>query len=296
MKVLICGGAGFIGRNLSAFLKSKGVEVAILDRNRVSSQDFRSFQGDLLSPSLYEERWFEGIDAVINLSGRDIFTLWTKNAKKEIFDSRVTVNKNLIDFMSTLQRKPSAFISASAVGYYGDRGDTELTEESGPGANFLSEVCLAWEAEAKRAEGCGMRSVQVRTAPVLLQTGGILKELLKSMRFGFTVNFGGDQWLSWIHMKDLLRTYHLAVTDPSFYGPVNASAPAPERFGNFLRKVTRYRRAVVLPFPAPVLRTLAGETADLILSSERVIPARLLERGFTFEYPALDEALRDIFR
>ena len=297
MKILICGGSGFIGQNLSRYCLDKGHQVVILDRNmsRIASPQLQSFEVDLLRPEMFNRKWFEGVDAVINLSGRDIFTFWNQTARKAIRESRITVNKNLIDFIARLEQKPGVFVSASAVGYYGNRGDTELLENEGPGQGFLAEVCMAWEAEARKAEALGMRSVQVRTAPVLLKSGGILLQMLKSMRFGFTFIFGtGNQWFSWLHMKDLLRIYLQAVTNENLSGPVNACSPNPVRFQGFVHTLTKYQKAIVLPFPAFLLKIFLQETADVVLFSQRMIPGKLVKK-ISFSYPKLEDALREIF-
>jgi uncharacterized protein (TIGR01777 family) len=298
MKIMVCGGGGFIGQNLTRYLLARGNEVVILDRNksRITSPQLQSFRIDLLRPELFSQTWFEGVEAVINLSGKDIFTFWSKKARKEIWESRITVNKNLIRFIAGLQKRPDVFISASAVGYYGNRGEAELREYEKRGNGFLADVCEAWEAEAREAEKLGMRSIQVRTAPVLLKNGGILLQLMKSMRFGFTFIFGsGDQWFSWIHMSDLLRIYNLAATDKTLSGPINACAPSPVRFRDFIYQLTKYKKAIIIPFPVWILKLLLRETADVIMFSQKMVPAKLRERNFQFSFPTLEDALRDIF-
>jgi len=298
MKVVICGGGGFIGQRLARFLLDKGYEVIILDRNqsRVSSTKLQSFVIDLLNPNLFEKQWFSDAEAVINLSGKDILTLWTEEYKKAIWESRVTVNKRLIDFISTLEQKPRAFISASAVGYYGDKGENEVDETSTHGKGFLADVCFAWENEARRAEKLGMRSVQVRTAPVLDKQGGFIGKLMKSMNFGFTVQFGsGQNWFSWIHMEDLIRIYETAVSDESLTGPVNAGSPEPVRFRALLDHLREYRKAVVIPLPVSLFRLFAKELADELTNSQRIVPAKLQSTKFRFVYGNLKEALQDVF-
>jgi uncharacterized protein len=298
MKILICGGSGFIGQNLSRYCLDQGHQVVILDRNksRITSPQLQSFEVDLLRPEMFNKKWFEGADAVINLSGRDIFTFWNKTARKAIRESRITVNKNLIDFIARLDQKPRVFVSASAVGYYGNRGETELLENEGPGQGFLAEVCKAWEGEAKRAETLGMRSVQVRTAPVLLKSGGILLQVLKSMNFGFTFIFGsGSQWFSWLHMKDLLRIYLEAAVNENLSGPVNACAPNPVRFRDFIKTLTQFKKSIVIPFPAWILKLFLQETADVILFSHRMIPGKMLKANYEFTFPKLEDALKEIF-
>ena len=298
MKVVICGGGGFIGQRLAHFLLDKGYEVTILDRNqsRVSSPKLQSFVVDLLNPKLFEKPWFLGAEAVINLSGKDILTLWTEEYKKAIWKSRVTVNKLLIDFIASLDQKPKTFISASAIGYYGDKGESKIDETGTHGKGFLSDVCVAWENEARRAETLGMRSVQVRTAPVLDKKGGFIGKLMKSMRCGFTVQFGpGQNWFSWIHMEDLIRIYETAVSNQTLSGPLNACSPEPVRFRILLDHLLEYRKAFVIPLPVSLFRLVAKELANELTNSQRIVPAKLQEMRFRFVYGNLKEALKDVF-
>ncbi len=298
MKIMICGGSGFIGQNLARYLLDQGHQVVILDRNasRIFSPQLKSFTVDLLKQEIFSRDWFEGVEAVVNLSGKNIFTFWSGKAKKMIWDSRITVNRNLISFISSLPKKPCVFVSASAVGYYGNKGETEILESGQAGQGFLAEVCKAWEAEAREAEKGGMRSVQVRTAPVLLRSGGILLQVLKSMRLGFTFIFGsGNQWFSWIHMKDLIRIYDTVIIDETFSGPVNACSPNPLRFRDFMQQLTSFKKAILIPFPAWILKLILQETADVVLFSQRMIPGKLQGGNFQFSYPKLNDALTDIF-
>jgi uncharacterized protein (TIGR01777 family) len=256
----------------------------------------QSFVVDLLRPDLFEERMFHEVDAVINLSGKDIFTLWTETNRQAIRESRITVNRNLVDAIAKLSRKPKVFISASAVGYYGEKGEAVLDEDAENGEGFLADVCLEWEKEARRVEALGVRSVQVRTAPVLGKRGGIMGQLMKSFRFGFTFRFGpGGNWFPWIHMDDLVRIYHLAVTDESLEGPVNACAPHPLRFRDFLDELRKFKNAVVIPFPPGMLRLFIQETADVLTFSQRTVPLKLQKRGFEFSYPDIRRALQEVF-
>jgi uncharacterized protein (TIGR01777 family) len=298
MKVVICGGGGFIGQRLARLLIDKGYEVIILDRNqsRVSSPKLQSFVVDLLNPKLFQKEWFSGAEAVINVSGKDILTLWTEEYKKAIWDSRITVNKNLVDFMSALDKKPKTFISASATGYYGDHGENEVYENGTNGKGFLADVCIAWENESRRSETLGMRSVQVRTAPVLDKKGGFLAKLMKSMNFGVTARFGsGKNWFPWIHMDDLIRIYEAAIVHESLAGPVNACSPQPVRFHEFLEYITKYRKTIIIPFPVSLFRLVAKELAAELTNSQRIVPAKLQKISFCFVYNNLNEALKDVF-
>ena len=298
MRVLIGGGSGFIGQCLTRYLIEQGFEVVILARHgpRIVSPHLQFFSIDLLKPELFDQRWFDGVEAVVNLSGKNIFTYWNEKNKREILETRVTANKNLIDLIARLQQKPKIFISASAVGYYGNKGEAELDESASHGTGFLADVCVAWEAEAKRAEQLGMRSVQVRTAPVLERHGGMLSQLLKSFHFGFTFRFGsGNNWFSWIHMDDVIRVYQLAITDETLSGPINACSPNPVRFKDFLNHLREFKRALVIPFPVWILKIFLRETADVVLYSQKMVPAKLLKRNYRFSYPGLRDALREIF-
>ncbi len=297
MKVIICGGGGFIGQRLTRLLLDKEYDVVILDRNasRITSPKLQSFVVDLLNTKLFEKAWFSDTEAVINLSGKDILHLWTKEYMKAIWDSRVTVNKGLIDFMSSLDKKPKTFISASAVGYYGDKGESEIDESATHGRGYLAEVCVAWEEQARRAEALGMRTVQLRTAPVLDSKGGFIGKLMQSMQFGIALQFdSGQNWFPWIHMDDLIRIYEAAVSDQRLSGPVNAGSPHPVRFRHLLDSLREYRKAVVIPFPVFIIRPFLKDLANEFTNSERVIPARLNDIQFHFQYPDIGKALKAV--
>ena len=298
MKILICGGTGFIGSHLTHYLLNQGLQVVVLARHRPRKilPGIQFIEADLLKTEFFKQEWFEGVDAVINLSGESIFNFWNENNKKGIWNSRVVPNKNLVNFISKLQQMPKVFVSASAVGYYGDRGEVEVNEESRHGQGFLSELCVEWEREAREAEKSGIRSVQVRTAPVIGKSGGLMTQILKSFKFGFTFIFdSGNQWFPWIHMDDLVRIYHLAIEDETLSGPVNACSLYPVRFKDFINHIKKFKNAVVISFPSRILKFLLKETADVVLLSQRVIPEKLLRKEFQFSYPHLSDALKEIF-
>ena len=298
MKILICGGTGFIGSRLAQYLLNQGLQVIVLARHgpRNILPGMQFFEADLLKPDILKQEWFEGVDAVVNLSGKNIFTFWNEGNKSIIWNSRVVVNKNIVHFISKLQRKPKVFISASAVGYYGNKGEAEISEDSRHGQGFLEELCVEWEREAREAEKSDIRSVQIRTAPVIAKDGGLMEQILKSFRFGFSFVFGsGNQWFPWIHIDDLVRIYHLAVEDETLSGPVNACSPYPVRFKDFINHIKKFKKALVIPFPAGVLKILLKETAEVVLLSQKVIPEKLLKKIFQFSYPQLNDALREIF-
>lgn len=298
MNILICGGTGFIGSHLSEYLVKQGLQVTVLARHKPKRilPGTQFIIADLLKPEFFKQKWFEGIDAVINLSGKSIFTIWNEKNKKTIWNSRILANENLVKFISELHHKPAVFISASAVGYYGNRGEVELNEESEHGQGFLSDLCVEWEKKAKEIEKSGIRSVQVRTAPVIGKGGGIMTQILKSFKFGFAFIFdSGHQWFPWIHMDDLIRIYHLAIKDETLSGPVNASSPYPIRFRDFINNIKSFKKAFVFSFPSKILKILLRETADVVLLSQKVIPEKLLKKGFKFSYPQLSDALKELF-
>jgi len=298
VKVIICGGGGFIGQRLTRLLLDKGYEIVILDRNqsRITSPKLQSFVVDLLNTQLFEKHWFAETEAIINLSGKDILTLWTKEYKKAIWDSRVTVNKKLMDFISSLEQKPRTFISASAVGFYGDKGENDVNEAATHGNGYLADVCVAWENEALRAETLGMRTVQVRTAPVLDRKGGFIGKLMQLMRFGVTVRFGsGRNWFPWIHMDDLIRIYEIAVSDQRLSGPVNATSPEPVRFRELLDHLREFHKAIVIPFPVSLIRPFINDLANELTNSQKVIPAKLNDIQFHFAYGNIQKALKAVF-
>jgi len=298
MKVMVGGGGGFIGQRLARFLLQQNLDVVIIDRNepKIQAPRMQWITADLLNHRSFEKQWFTGVDAFINLSGKDIFTLWNEKNKRAIWESRVTVNKNLFEFMSSLKKRPKTFISASAVGYYGDKGEREVDETETHGKGFLADVCIAWEREARRMEELGMRSLQIRTAPVLDRRGGIMGQLMKSMKYGFTFRFGsGDNWFPWVHMDDLIAIYHASVVNETLSGPVNAASPQPVRFREFLNKLTEFQKALILPFPVSVLRMFIQETADVLTFSQKMVPQKLQSLGFQFTYPVLQDAFKQIF-
>jgi hypothetical protein len=250
---------------------------------------------DLLDTSRFDKDWFAGIEAVINLSGKDILHLWTKEYKQLIWDSRVTVNKRLVDFISGLEHKPKTFISASAVGYYGNKGETQVDETALHGEGYLADVCIAWEDEARRAETLGVRSVQIRTAPVLDRKGGFIGKLMQSMKFGVTVQFGsGRNWFPWIHMDDLIRIYETAVSDRRLTGPVNACSPEQLRFRELLDHLRKYRKSIVIPFPVSLIRPFVKDLAHEFSNSQKVVPAKLNHIGFHYEYAGIQKALMTV--
>lgn len=239
-----------------------------------------------------DHRALGGADAVVHLAGAPIAVRWTARRKRDILESRVTGTRTIVGAIANQQPAPRVLVCASAIGFYGDRGSEELTEASGPGTDFLSDVVCEWEREAQAAP---VRSVQLRFGIVLSPRGGALAKMLPAFRLGLGGRLGsGGQWMSWIALHDLVRVIRCAIASDALAGPVNAVAPQPVTNAEFTVTLGRVvRRPAPIPVPAFALRALFGEMAGLtMLASQRVVPARLGEAGFRFEYPTLEGALR----
>ena len=293
MRVGITGGSGFIGTRLIDTLLKKRDSVMVFDLNPPQRKvDF--YKVDLLSFNL-SPSIFENLDVVIHLAGRNIFGRWSKRVKQEIYKSRSIGTKNLVSALSALQHKPRVLVSASAVGYYGDRANIDLYEDSGPGDDFLSRVCLHWEKEVQETEKFGIRTVQIRTAPVLGH-GGFLSKLLPIYKLGLGGPLGnGKQWFPWIHIEDIVGIYIFAMERETIKGPVNSCSPGVvrnEEFSKILADVLG--RPAFLKVPKFALKFVLGELGREILSSQKVRSRKLLQNGFSFKFPDLKSALENI--
>jgi hypothetical protein len=240
----------------------------------------------------------DGVDAVINLAGETVAQRWTPAAKQRIRDSRVLTTRHLVEAMRQTAKPPKVLVNASATGYYGDRGDEELTEESPPGQGFLAEVCQLWEEEALRATELGVRVVCARFGVVLGVGGGALQRLLPFFEWGVGGRLGnGQQWMAWVHRQDAARLVLHAVTNETVRGAMNAVAPNPVRNREFTRLLAKVvGKPALFPVPVFALRLLYGEMADILLHSQRVLPKVALATGFTFDYPDLEIAIRHLLR
>lgn len=300
MKIFVTGGTGFVGRYLSGRLADLGHEISILTRSAGKAKKSISWatmiEGDPRKPGEWQQRAAES-DAAINLAGASIFTLWTDAARKKILDSRVLTTRNLVDGLCASGKK-KILLNASAVGYYGSRMDDEiLAEDSPPGAEFMSEVCMKWEDEAEKAARSGARVALLRFGIVLGRGGGALSMMLPAFRHLLGSSMGsGRQWMSWVHQEDLANVFSFLLNSREISGPVNCAAPNPVRNSEFAKIVARtLGRPLVLPgVPAFLLRTLLGEFANVVLKGQRVIPKRLMEAGFSFRFPTLQQALEDL--
>jgi uncharacterized protein (TIGR01777 family) len=302
MNILITGATGFVGRRLCEMLHQAGHTVRALSRDSVAAKQRVPHLKEVFPWNPLQElpplQAFEGCDAVINLAGESIAGRWTAPKKQLIRDSRVLGTKNLVNAFAQLSSRPKVLISASAIGYYGDRGEETLTEDAAPGSDFLAQVCRDWENEALKAESLGMRVVRLRIGLVLGRGGGTLQALLPLFRVGLGGPLGsGRQWWSWIHRDDLCRLIVQILANENVSGPINATAPQPVRQKEFAQVLGRVlRRPAFLPTPAFALKIALGEFADGILASQRVLPRRAQEMGYRFQFEELEGALREILQ
>ncbi len=294
-RVVIAGASGLIGRAVSGALRREGIEVRRLARRAPAGSG--EFAWDPAAGTL-DRRALDGVDGVLNLSGRSIGSgRWTGRARTEIVESRVQSTRVLVDAMGTMPVRPAVLISASAIGYYGDRGDEILTEASPAGHGFLADLVLAWEAEAFRASALGVRVVCTRFGLILARDGGAMGPMLPLFRLGLGGPLGsGRQWWSWIHLDDVAAAIIAAIATPALEGPVNVVGPRPVSNRDFARALGRaLHRPTFLPVPGFALRLLLGAMADeTILGSQRVTPAKLQAQRFSFRWPELGPALANL--
>jgi uncharacterized protein (TIGR01777 family) len=301
---LVTGGTGLVGSALVPALTADGHSVTLLTRSSKPS-------GGTAAAGVNFSSWdpaagkidaaaLEGLEAVVHLAGDGIATgRWTRAKKKQIRDSRVEGTRLLCETLAGLQHRPKVLVSASAIGYYGHRGDSMVDEQTLPGPGFLPEVSDAWERATRPATAAGIRVVNLRIGIVLSRDGGALKKMLLPFQLGLggIVGHGGQYW-SWVSLDDLVGIIRHAVANDSLRGPVNAVAPGSVTNREFTKALGRVlRRPTLFPLPAVVARVLLGEMADgLLLASARVAPVRLMESGYRFQHPEIEGALRAVLR
>lgn len=292
MIVTLSGATGFIGKPLVGLLRSGGHELRMLGRRAAPPA---GFAWDALAESPPAAA-FEGADAVIHLLGEPIAQRWTAAAWQRIEASRVDGTRRLVERLAALESRPKVLICASATGIYGDRGDEVLSEASAPGSDAVARLCVDWERAARLAEPLGMRVVLLRTGLVLGRDGGTLAHLLPVFRLGLGGPLGnGRQWMSWIHLQDLVRLIVFALERSEVSGPLNGTAPEPMTNRDFTRQLgAQLRRPAILPVPRFALRLGFGEMAQILTASQRVMPEAALGHGFHFEHPALAGSLADL--
>lgn len=307
MRVVITGGSGLIGGALARELGAAGYDAVILSRNPGQvgplPPGVRAAGWDGLTP----KGWVDLLDeqtAIVHLAGESIASgRWTEERKRRIRDSRVQSGKAVYEAIQQAPRKPAALLQSSAVGYYGPHGDDEIVEGQPPGQGFLADVSVEWEASTAAVESLGVRRVLLRTGVVLAREGGALPKMAMPFRLLAGAPLGhGRQWLPWIHMADEVGAIRFLLERDDARGPFNLTAPKPvtnKQFGDVLERALRRPsplQALGLGVPEPVFRMMLGEMADAVLNSQRVLPSRLLELGYTFRFPDLDSALRDLYK
>ena len=292
MKVLIAGASGLVGSALIPALEAEGAEVTRLVRSSAGAGEIEWHPNN----DQIDADTLDGFDAVINLAGENIAAgRWTDEQKRKIRDSRVNGTHLLSEAITKLKHPPRVFLCASATGIYGDRGDETLDEQSDSGGGFLAGVCREWEKATEPAVEAGVRTVNLRFGPILARAGGMLAKLLTPFKMGMGGKVGsGKQYISWVAIDDAVNAIKLALKDESFRGPLNVVSPNPvtnEKFTKTLGHVLS--RPTALAMPAFAARLAFGEMADeMLLASQRVIPKRLDDAGYEFEYPDLEGAFR----
>ncbi len=293
MNILITGGTGFIGGALTKSLIEQGHTVTVLSRSPDKVAKLCG-PGVAALTSLSQLKAEDRYQVIINLAGAPIVgARWSKARKQEIRDSRIGLTEQLITCIARMEIKPELLISGSAIGYYGNQGDTVLSEHATPYEDFSQQLCADWEAVAKQAEQFGVRVCLIRTGLVIAQGGGFLQQMLLPFRLGLGGRLGdGRQWMSWIHRQDWINIALAMMADTTMHGAYNATAPNPVTNAEFTRLLAQcLNRPALLPVPACVLKIMLGEMSQLLLGSQRVVPERLLAQGFKFEYEDLAAAL-----
>jgi uncharacterized protein len=302
LRVTVTGATGLIGTALVAELRSRGGEVTVLSRNPERARkelDVDALHWDPLSEPAPAAA-LQGRDALVHLAGENVAQRWSPSAKRAIRESRALGTHHLVEGLRELDTtagsrgsRPAVLVSASAIGYYGARGEEPLDEEAPPGEGYLARVCVEWEEQARAAQDLGLRTVQVRIGVVLDSGGGALAKMLPAFRLGLGGPVaGGRQYVSWIHAQDLLGILLSALERPDWSGPINATAPEPVTNGELSRSLGRaLHRPALLPVPGAALRALYGEMAQIVTTGARVLPAKPLVLGYSFRHPHLEEAL-----
>ncbi|EHQ91011.1 TIGR01777 family oxidoreductase [Desulfosporosinus youngiae] len=299
MNVLIFGGTGFLGRHLTEELLSCGYQVSVITRNRQMiankiESDVELLEWDNTTP-LSSIRNLGAIDGVINFAGESIGNRrWTDSVKPEILNSRINSTRAIVNAINDGTIKPKVLINASAVGYYGSHQNEKITESEAPGQDFLAEVCRKWEAEAYKVHKQSTRVVTIRIG-IVLGSQGALARMVTPYKFYVGGPLGkGDQWLSWIHIQDLLRMLRFIIEQDQVTGPVNGTAPNPVTMKDFSKTLGEVLgRPSWLPAPEFLLRMALGQMSEMLLHGQRAIPKKIVEAGFEFRFPDLKSALED---
>ncbi len=295
--VLIGGGTGLVGNRMSQILKAKGYEVRHLSRTRNLDAEFPAYHWDT-KKMIIDEDALENVDYVVNLAGAGIAEKrWTEARKKLIIDSRTKTTDLIRQYLESGALKPKAFISASAVGYYGNRGNDLMTEDDAPGDGFLSQSVILWEDAVKMIEDTGLRTVRLRTGIVLSKQGGAMPELMKTFPIGVGAYFGnGKAYYSWVHIDDIANLHIYAMENENLHGAYNGVAPNPAQMKEMVMQMKEAYSGPVLVMPAPEfgIKLAFGELSHTVLDSTRVSSKKIEKAGFEFKFPELLPALKDI--
>ncbi|MGM8213744.1 TIGR01777 family oxidoreductase [Virgibacillus sp. W0430] len=295
MNILITGGTGFVGKRLISHLASYGYHAFVLTRSPHKYTNDRSTT--YLNYSIRPEE-LPTIHAVINLAGDSLFGYWTEKKKQLILSSRLQITEKLIHIMSEMKQKPNVLINASAIGYYGTSEEKIFTEATTtPGNDFLADVATSWENKASNAAALGIRTVYVRFGVILEKTGGALPLMALPVSYFAGGKIGkGEQWISWIHLDDVIKIILFCIHHTEIAGPINATAPSPKRNKDFMKVLAKsLKRPYWFPTPSSLIRLTLGEMSELITKGQYVSPDRLLAYGYTFTYPELEKALHTIY-
>jgi uncharacterized protein (TIGR01777 family) len=297
MKIFITGGLGFIGTHLSEYFLKNGNRVIAVGRpavqNRILHDRYTYLSADTTKSGAWQNRIAES-DVVINLAGKSIFKRWTESYKRQIYDSRILTTRNVVNALE--DNKRAILCSTSAVGFYGDRGDEVLNEESSPGNDFLSNLSVDWEKEALEATSGGVRVVIMRFGIILARDGGALSKMIPQFKFFAGGPTGsGEQWFPWMHLEDLMEAVKFSITHSEVEGPLNFCAPEPARNRHLANAIGEVlNRPSIMPAPAFMIRLVLGEFGNVLLGGQRTVPRKLLEYGFKFKYPDIKAALHAI--
>jgi uncharacterized protein (TIGR01777 family) len=297
MKILITGGSGFVGSKLAGFLISRGHQVIAIGRSEpqhlLDSETYHYIAADTTQKGPWQNELSDA-DAVVNLAGATIFKRWTENYKKLIYDSRILTTRNVVEAMP--KNTGITLCSASGVGYYGSRADDVLKEDEAAGSDFLAGLSIDWEKEALQASAKGARVAIMRFGVVLGKNGGAMSKLIPAFKFFVGGSLGkGNQWFPWLHLDDLLAAVLFVLENPEVSGPLNFCAPNPVRNRQLAQALGAVLgRPSFMPAPAFMIRLAMGEFGDVFLGSQRTVPAKLLNYGFSFQYPDIRGAIEAV--
>lgn len=299
MRTLIVGGNGFVGSHLTPFLVEKGFDVTVMarrpDRGAKLPSEVKMLAADATKPGEWQAQVTK-FDLVINLAGVSVFKRWDDAYKKLLRDTRILTTRNLVDAIPRDSERKITLINTSGAGYYGSTGDEELTESAPPGSDFLARLAQDWEAEAFKAQEKGVRVVVTRFGIILGKGGGALAQMTLPFKFFAGGPLGhGRQWVPWMHVQDLCRAELFLIEHDTIKGPVNLSAPVPVRNVELAKAIGKgLNRPAFMPAPSFMMKLVLGEFGSVILEGQRAIPKVLLDSGFRFQFPTIDEALKNL--